>query len=291
MSEDQPTVQLPAPGNDLIPGMVTVVDEAAPTTPPPIAAQPVSLAATPAQPSGFDLVLRGYERHQVDRYVYHLTVLLEELRSRLGDSSQREAVATAELADVRAELERGRPSFEALGERVSKMLTLAESEAAQLRADAERDAKALRHASEREAAEIRTAAHRDAEELGAAARREVSDLTERRVVLLSDIAGARDQRRVDVLEDDLAGDDDPGDVLAGRHLVHHREQHLFHDGAQAAGAGAAQDGLVGDRLEGVVGELQLDAVELEEPLVLADQGVLGLGEDPDQRRGRGCARS
>lgn len=200
MSEDQPTVQLPAPGNDLIPGMVTVVDEAAPTTPPPIAAQPVSLAATPAQPSGFDLVLRGYERHQVDRYVYHLTVLLEELRSRLGDSSQREAVATAELADVRAELERGRPSFEALGERVSKMLTLAESEAAQLRADAERDAKALRHASEREAAEIRTAAHRDAEELGAAARREVSDLTERRVVLLSDIAGMRD-----ALNDVLAG--------------------------------------------------------------------------------------
>ena len=88
---------------------------------------------------------------------------------------------------------------------------------------------------------------------------------------------ARDQGRVDVLEDDLAADDHAGDVLAGGHLVHHREEHLLHDGAQATSAGAAEDGLVGDRLEGVVTELQLDAVELEQPLVLPDQRVLGLG--------------
>ena len=36
-------------------------------------------------------------------------------------------------------------------------------------------------------------------------------------------------------------------------------------------------------LERVVGELQLDAVELEEPLVLLDQRVARLGEDADQR--------
>jgi hypothetical protein len=43
--------------------------------------------------------------------------------------------------------------------------------------------------------------------------------------------------------------------------------------------GAAQQRLVGDRLDGLLGELQLDAVDLEHPLVLLDQGVARLGED------------
>ena len=41
--------------------------------------------------------------------------------------------------------------------------------------------------------------------------------------------------------------------------------------------------LVGDRLDGVLGELELDAVELEQLLVLLDQRVARLGEDLDQR--------
>ena len=74
-----------------------------------------------------------------------------------------------------------------------------------------------------------------------------------------------------------------GDVVAAGHLVHHREQDLLHDRPQAAGAGAAQHRLVGDRLERVVGELELDVVELEQPLVLLDQRVARLGQDADQR--------
>ena len=45
----------------------------------------------------------------------------------------------------------------------------------------------------------------------------------------------------------------------------------------------AQDRLVGDRVERVLGELELDAVELHELLVLLHQRVLRLGEDADQR--------
>ncbi len=60
------------------------------------------------------------------------------------------------------------------------------------------------------------------------------------------------------------------------------EQDLFEDRPQAAGAGAPQERLVGDRLQGVVGELQLDVLELEELAVLLDQRVLRLDEDPDQ---------
>ena len=41
--------------------------------------------------------------------------------------------------------------------------------------------------------------------------------------------------------------DDRADVAATGQVVHDVEQHLFEDGAQAAGAGAAQQRLVGDR--------------------------------------------
>ncbi len=73
------------------------------------------------------------------------------------------------------------------------------------------------------------------------------------------------------------------DVVARGHFVHHGEQNLFHDCPQAAGAGAAQDRLIGDRFQRVVGELQFDAVEFEQLDVLLDQGVARLGEDADQR--------
>ena len=96
-----------------------------------------------------------------------------------------------------------------------------------------------------------------------------------------DVAGH--QQRVHVLEHRLAGDDDPLHVLAARHLVHDRHQDLFQDRPQPAGAGPAQDRLVGDGLERVVGELQVDAVQLEQPPVLADQRIARLGQDPDER--------
>ena len=42
-------------------------------------------------------------------------------------------------------------------------------------------------------------------------------------------------------------------------------------------------GLVGDRLESIVGKFQADIVELELFLILLDERVLGLGQDRDQR--------
>jgi cell division septum initiation protein DivIVA len=183
MTEDRtPVAYLPPSGDDLVPGMVTVVEEAA----------PVSSAQQSGALDGFDLVLRGYDRHQVDGHLARVAVLVEQLRSELAGSVARESAATAELARVSAELERGRPSFDSLGERVSQMLGLAETEADQMRSDADRDASALRQAAEREAADIRSDARREAEELGAAARREVTDLADRRVELLSEIAHMRD---------------------------------------------------------------------------------------------------
>ena len=42
------------------------------------------------------------------------------------------------------------------------------------------------------------------------------------------------------------------------------------------------DGLAGDGRQGLLAELQLHALHLEELLVLLDDGVLGLGQDVDQ---------
>src|SRR4029450_10312668 len=90
---------------------------------------------------------------------------------------------------------------------------------------------------------------------------------------------AGDQGGVDAAGDDVGGDHTAADVVARRQVVLDVEEDLLEDRPQAAGARAALDRLVGDRLEGVVGELQLHPVELEELAVLLDQGVLGLDED------------
>src|SRR5262245_40354712 len=72
----------------------------------------------------------------------------------------------------------------------------------------------------------------------------------------------RDQRGVDILQHHVAADHDLLDVLAARHLVHHREEDLLEDRPQAARTGAAQDRLVGHGLQGVIGEFQVHPVEL-----------------------------
>src|SRR5690606_41039151 len=83
------------------------------------------------------------------------------------------------------------------------------------------------------------------------------------------VAGYEGRDRV--FEHRLAGDDHSGHVLSRGYFVHHRLEDLFEDRAQAAGAGAAQDRLVGDGLQGAVGELQLHAVELQQLAVLLDE--------------------
>src|SRR5581483_5744671 len=68
-------------------------------------------------------------------------------------------------------------------------------------------------------------------------------------------------------------------VPPGGELELDLEEDLLDDRAQAAGAGLALERTVGDRVQGLLGEHQLDPVELEEALELLDQGVARLGED------------
>jgi cell division septum initiation protein DivIVA len=171
---------------EIVPGMAAVPVGGAPP------AFELPAAAPPATTDHFYLSLRGYDRNQVDDYVARISVLVGQLRAEAATAAARSATAEADLARVRGELERGRPSFDALGERVSQMLGLAESEADQMRTDAGRDAAQIRSDAEQEAADVRALAQREAEELGASARRELGALTQHRVELLTEIARMRD---------------------------------------------------------------------------------------------------
>jgi len=53
---------------------------------------------------------------------------------------------------------------------------------------------------------------------------------------------------------------------------------------RSARAGLALDCLLGDRRERLVGDCEIDALHLEQPLVLLHQRVLRLGQDPLERR-------
>ena len=76
------------------------------------------------------------------------------------------------------------------------------------------------------------------------------------------------------------GDTDDGGVIG--HIIHDRQQDAFHHAAQTAGTGLALNGLAGDRVEGLVGELQLYTVHAQQFLVLLDQAVAGLLEHAHQ---------
>src|SRR4051794_6234729 len=100
------------------------------------------------------------------------------------------------------------------------------------------------------------------------------------VVLVGD--GLGDERRRQPALDGLARDDALLHVAPRGQLELHVEQDLLDDRPQAAGAGLALERLVGDGLERLVGEHELDPVEREEALELLGERVPRLGEDLQQ---------
>ena len=90
------------------------------------------------------------------------------------------------------------------------------------------------------------------------------------------------QRGIDPVEHDRAIHHALLHIRAAREVVHHVQEDLFEDRAEPTGPRGAQQGLLGDGLQGVLGELQLDVVEHEGPLVLAYERVLRLNQDTDE---------
>src|SRR5919109_270365 len=67
-------------------------------------------------------------------------------------------------------------------------------------------------------------------------------------------------------------------------MVHQIEHELFQDHAQSAGTDFAGHGLARYCAQSIFAEFQADVLELEQPLILLDDGVLGTSQDVNQRR-------
>src|SRR5262249_25335585 len=70
------------------------------------------------------------------------------------------------------------------------------------------------------------------------------------------------------------------DGFEARQLEHGVEQDALHNRAQPPRAGLAVDRLSGDGVERFLRKREIDAIHLEQPLILLHQGVLRLPEDP-----------
>ena len=181
MSE-QPTEVIPQPWTpSIVPGMAPVPAESVLDPSPPDSGR-----------VAFDVVLRGYERHQVDRHLADLDERADRLHADLELAHSRELAALQDASRARAELDRGRPSFDALGERVTQLLGLAEAEAQAMREAAERDSALERGEASKAAAAMRSDAERDSEQILASSKAELSALQRSRVELLTQIAAIRD---------------------------------------------------------------------------------------------------
>src|SRR4051794_35498689 len=74
------------------------------------------------------------------------------------------------------------------------------------------------------------------------------------------------------------------DTVHRRQVEHRIEQDAFQDRTQSARAGLPFDRLNRDRMQRVIGELELDILHVEQLGVLLYQCVLRLDQDLDQRR-------
>lgn len=128
----------------------------------------------------FRAVLRGYDPAQVDQVVAELTAAAEAARQEAATYSVNASKLEAGHGDLRAQLEAkeaqlvklreatktaAAPSFAGLGDRVGQILTLADEEAAHLRATAATEATEVRASAEAAAASVRADADRYAEDV------------------------------------------------------------------------------------------------------------------------------
>jgi cell division septum initiation protein DivIVA len=176
---------------------------------------------------GFDVVLRGYDRRQVEDYIHRVELALGEADRNHREDFERITELEADLLSARSQLadaERrleGRPEApSAVGERIASLLRLAEEEADEIVAQARE--RAAKSTSERnaeldarearivgaaaEADRVRLEAQQDAESLRAKAEEEASRLVrdaERDAEDLLRVAIEEAERRKRTAEEDI----------------------------------------------------------------------------------------
>ncbi|MGI8696080.1 MAG: DivIVA domain-containing protein [Mycobacteriales bacterium] len=126
--------------------------------------------------SSFDIVMRGYDRAQVEEHLDRLDADLriaaadrDAAAARSADLASQLASTHGEIESLRAKLEQtGLPTYERMGERIAGMLTMAEAEGDDIRRKAHEDTAALRAERatlEQEISSARAAAAREQEDL------------------------------------------------------------------------------------------------------------------------------
>jgi DivIVA domain-containing protein len=112
------------------------------------------------QPNGFDVVLRGYDRRQVDDYLDRVETALNDADARHAEDAQRLTALESQVTDMHerlADAERraaGRPEpAPVAGDRIAAMLRLAEEEAGAIRAAATEEAERVVAAAQQRASQ------------------------------------------------------------------------------------------------------------------------------------------
>ena len=139
----------------------------------------------------FPVVLRGYDRMQVDDYIARLQAAVHqsqtaraEAEERLAQAQQRLAQSQRALAEVQKNLseqdrvleESKRPTLSGLGTRVEQILRLAEEETTANRQAAQREAEGIVSAARLEARDITERAKAEADAMRAAAKRDADNM-------------------------------------------------------------------------------------------------------------------
>lgn len=135
----------------------------------------------------FEVVMRGYNRRQVDDYVTRSRNQIRDLEERLARALDEVEQVRREVAELRNQSAPAKPQHEEVSERMAQILALAEEEAAQkrnsadeeilrVRNEAEEEAKRLVQEATDEADNIRSSAQAQAEQTVSAANTEADRL-------------------------------------------------------------------------------------------------------------------
>src|SRR5262245_30408518 len=124
----------------------------------------------------FDIVLRGYERKQVDDHLGRLNSERVAAAQRINALERRVEELHFELQN--AQKQDAEPSYAGLGARVEKILRLAEEEAQDLKLEAQASAEKDRKAAEAAAGQVRAQADEDARARREQTRQEAAKLLE-----------------------------------------------------------------------------------------------------------------
>ena len=246
------------------------------------------------QPSGFDVVLRGYDRRQVDDYLDRVEAALNDADARHAEDAQRLGTLEGQVTAMHERLldaERradGRPEpVPVAGDRIAAMLRLASEESAAIRAGAAEDAERIVTDAQVLAGQesAKRTAELDRREQDIAALREQGEVERRQAAQEAEVIRARAEEDATATrqqaQEELRRMHEAGQLEAASMTAEARRQ--VEDLSRQRDAIAAQLQSLRDTLSGAVGPLSA-AVAPQSAVSLADQPTQAIALPADEAR-------